>query len=283
MNAVLSRFFSSGLRISAASIAYVFQNPRLLAKLGLVWSILVAIAVAVMCVFVGFSEHQDFATVMARMQDGDLERQYFSLTSFTSIFGQLAVAIGWSRLVLLGESPRLTLRMPNGSARYFSRSLILLLALLPLALPGLIVGAIAGSFIPGDVGKIIAGAIMILAGLAAAYLCLRAWLIFPAVAIGDDTMSFRRSFALTRGAAPAIMIGTLVAYIPFLLIAMAIELAAQVFEDGVPYVSAMIIAEFLETLVLFGAVAAAAGVMAQIYRAVLPDALPNAEQTAVFE
>jgi hypothetical protein len=75
----------------------------------------------------------------------------------------------------------------------------------------------------------------------------------------------------------------LVAYIPFLLIAMAIELAAELFEEGPPYVSAMIVAEFLETLVLLGAVAAAAGVMAQIYRLVVPNAVPNPEQAAMFQ
>src|SRR5262245_55723703 len=113
----------SGIRIGAASINYVFHHPRLLAELAVVWAALVALAATAMCVLTAASQQQDLATVMERMQDGNLERQYTALTNFTAIFGQLVVAIGWSRLLLLGEVPRLTLRMPNGAARYFGRSI----------------------------------------------------------------------------------------------------------------------------------------------------------------
>src|SRR6185436_6035763 len=162
-----------------------------------------------------------------RMQDGDLARQYLALSSFASVFGQLAVAIGWSRLLLLRETPHLTWRMPQGSARYFSRSLVLLFALVVLSLPGVIVGAIACGLIPGHTGKIIAAITMGVGIVAAAYICLRAWLVFPAVAIGDSTINFRRSFALTKGATLAIVLGTALAYIPFLLVFAVIAVAAE--------------------------------------------------------
>jgi len=171
--------------------------------------------------------------------------------------------------------------MPSGSARYFARSIGLVLLLVALAMPGVIVGIIAGTFIPGDAGKVVAGIIMALGFIVAAFFCLRAWLIFPAVAIGDDSMNLRRSIALTKGATLAVLVGTVLAYIPFILIVIVIALVADQFE-GAAYAWAMIVAEFLETLLLFGAVAAAAGVMAQIYRSVVPDVL-KAEQAAVFD
>jgi len=90
----------SGIRLGAASINYVFQHPRFVAELAVVWAAFVALAAAAMCVLTAASQQQNLATVMERMQDGNLQRQYTALTNFIGIFGQLAVAVGWSRLLI---------------------------------------------------------------------------------------------------------------------------------------------------------------------------------------
>src|SRR5262245_52237618 len=132
----------SGSRLALHSVSYVLQNLRLVSPIAVVWSAVVTVAVAVMCLVLAISEESDLGTVMVRMQDGDLTRPYMMVSSIASTFGQLAIAIRWSRLVLLGEPPRFTLSMPRGSARYFGRALILLFGWVFLAIPGFIAGAI---------------------------------------------------------------------------------------------------------------------------------------------
>src|SRR5262245_60682554 len=177
--------------------------------------------------------------------------------------------------------------MPRGSARYFARALILLFAWVFLAIPGFIAGAIVGRFVPGDPGRVAAFAVMVAGGIVSAYFCVRTWLVFPAIAIGDDEVDFRRSFELTKGFVRPIVVGTLIAYLPFVLMTVVTiggnEVAADLYPEGTLYVAAMLLSEFAEMFLLSVALAASAGVLAEIYRDAVPSALPNPRQIAVFE
>lgn len=259
---------------------------KLFAKVALVWSAVVTVAVAAMCVLVAMREASPLATVMVRMQEGDLMRPYFIVSGIASTFGQLAIAIRWFRLLLLRETPHFTLSMPAGSARYFSRSLILFFGVMVLAIPGFIFGGIVGRFVPGDVGRIGGVVIMIAGGLVAAYACIRAWLVFPAIAIGDE-MDFRRSVALTAGSIRAIVVGTVIAFLPFvilmILIVGGIMVVQEMYLDGIFYVVGALLMEFASMFLMLGGIAASAGVLASIYREVVPDAHPDPDQIAAFE
>jgi len=276
----------SGVTLGAHSVSHVLKHLRLFANIAGVWSIVVTAAVAATCFVLAISEGSDVSAIMMRMQDGDLLRPYLLASGIASTFGQLAIAVGWFRYVLLGERPELSFSMPKGSARYFSRSLILLFGAVVLAIPGFIVGAIVGRFVPGDAGKIAAAIVMGVGALIAVYICIRAWLVFPAVAIGSTDMNFQRSFRLTKGSVAPILIGTVIAYGLFLLMAIipmgAIDLTSD-YLDGSTYVAATLASEFVVTFLIYAAVAASAGVLARIYQDIVPAQRANPEQIAAFE
>jgi hypothetical protein len=276
----------SGVTLGAQSVSHVFKHLGLFSNIAAVWSIVVTLAVGATCVLIAVSEGSNLSTVMIRMEGGDLLRHYLVVTSIASIFGQLATAVGWSRFILLKERPLLGLNMPLGSARYFSRSIILLFGAFVLAIPGFIVGAVIGAFVPSDAGKIAAAIVMGLGALIAVYICIRAWLVFPAVSIGSTDMTFRRSFALTKGLIAPIVIGTVIAYGLFMLVAMvptgAIDLVAA-YLDGSLYLAATLVLEFVSTFLNYGAVAASAGVMARIYEEAVPSSRADKEQVGAFE
>src|SRR5262245_49487829 len=135
----------SGARLALHSVSYVLQNLRLVSPIAVIWAAVVTVSVAAMCLVLAISEESALGTVMVRMQEGDLMRAYMIVSSVASTFGQLAIAIRWSRLVLLSEPPRFTLSMPRGSARYFARALILLFGWVFLAIPGFIACGCVGA------------------------------------------------------------------------------------------------------------------------------------------
>ena len=276
----------SGVTLGAQSVSHVFKHLSLFSNIAAVWSLVVTGVVGATCVLIAVSEGSALSSVMMRMENGDLLRHYLVVTSITSIFGQLATAVGWSRFVLLKEKPVLSLSMPMGSARYFSRSIILLFGAFVLAIPGFIVGAVVGAFVPSDAGKVAAAIVMGLGALTAVYICIRAWLVFPAVSIGSTDMSFRRSFGLTKGLVVPIVIGSVIAYGVFMLAAMvptgAIDLAGD-YLDGPSYLAAALVLEFASTFLIYGSVAASAGVLARIYAHIAPGAEAHPEQLSAFE
>lgn len=276
-----------GVKLALHSVSHVFQNLKLLATIALVWSAIVAVAVGAMCVLVAISEQSALAQVMVRMQEGDLLPAYLIASVIPSTMGQLAIAVRWSRLILLSESPSFTLNMPPGSARYFARSVILLFMLAAMAIPGFIVGAVVGRFVPGDPGRIAGVIAMIAGGLISTYVYVRMWLVFPAIAIGDGEVDFRRSFELSKGFTGPMLVGTVIAYVPLALLPIVIAGAgaevAQLYLGGALYVAASLLSEFASAFLLLTAVAAAAGVLAKIYREVAPRTLANPQQIAVFE
>jgi hypothetical protein len=276
----------SGVTLGAQSVSHVFKHFGFFSNIAVLWSAVVTLGVAAACLVIASSEGSSYSSVMMRMEDGDLLRQYLIVTGITSTFGQLAIAVGWTRFILLKEPPHLTLSMPSGSARYFSRSIILLFGAFVLAIPGFIVGAIVGASMPNDAGKIAAAIVMGIGALLAVYICIRAWLVFPAVAVGNPDMSFRRSFEMTKGLVPPIVIGTAIAYGIFMLAAIvptgALDLVADDL-DGSLYIAATLLSEFLSTFLIYGAVASSAAVLARIYEDIVPATKANPDHAAAFE
>ena len=275
----------SGVTLGAQSVSHVFKHFGLFANIAVLWSAVVTLAVGVTSMVIASSEGSSLSSVMMRMEDGDLLRQYLIVTGIASTFGQLAAAVSWSRYILLKETPQLSFSLPKGSARYLARSLILLFGAVALAIPGFIVGAIVGGLAPSDAGKVAAAIVMGIGALIAVYICIRAWLVFPAVSIGSD-MGFRESFRLTKGFTASIVVGSIIAYGVFILLA---AIPASVISlafgdlDGSLYIAAVLVSEFLSTFLIYGAVAASAGVLARIFAHVVPAAEAHPEQIAAFE
>jgi hypothetical protein len=220
------------------------------------------------------------------MQEGDLLRTYLIVSGIASLFGELAIAIAWSRLVLLGEPPRATFSMPAGSARYFSRSLILWFGCVVLAIPGVIAAGIVGRLGSGTASSVLAGTLIVVGVLAAAYICVRVWLVFPAIAIGDDDMNFYRSFALAKGLVRPIVVGTLISYLSFTVVFLAvvggIDILADLYLSGPAYVCAALLSEFISSFFIYAAIAASATVMARIYAHALSDPRVHASQATAL-
>ena len=268
-----------GFRIAIAEIVQVFRHWPQLVVIGLLWSAIATAAVIGMCIYLAWYEGHaiDIAAYLNRMYDGDLTRQYLVASSAGTLFGQLATAIAWTRLVLLDEQPQAWLRLPLGSARYFARSIILLFLCVLGAVPGILAGGVAGTVIPGTPGRFAGGAVMGIGVLASMYLCMRMWLIFPAIAIEDEAMTMSRSLKITAAAPLAIVIAPLLAYLPFLLIGSAIEILPALVSGGTLGTAVAIAAEFCSTFAILAAVAASSGAMAILYDRLVPNSPTRAE------
>jgi hypothetical protein len=266
------------MSISAFGIAkdeamQVFRHWPQFATIAFVWSLMATAAVVAACI--GFALYEghpiDIGLYLDRMSEGDLTRQYSLITSMATVFGQLATAIGWTRLVLLDEQPQGWFHIPHGSAQYFGRYLMLLLFCALLIVPGVILGGIVGRFVPGSTGRITGAAIMGVGGLAAMYFCMRMWLIFPAIALQDDAMTLRRSVHLTGRAPVAAVIAPLLSYVPFVVIAIVIDALPVLLPMGNIATAIAILAEFFSTFALLAAIAASSGVMAVLYAKLAPE------------
>lgn len=273
------------MSVSAFGIAkdeaiQVFRHWPQLVTLAFMWASIATAAVVAACIYFAWSEGRpiNIGQYLDRMADGDLTRQYSLITGFATLFGQLATAISWTRLVLLGEQPRGWLYVPYGSARYFGRYLIVLILCVLFAVPGIAVGGLIGALLPGMAGRIGGAAIMGIGGLAAIYICIRMWLIFPAIAIQDDDMTLSRSVKLTGKAPIVAVLAPLLSYLPFFVIDVLIEAIPALLPAGYVATTIALLVEFLSTFVLLAAIAASSGVMAVLYAKLVPDspALPEA-------
>lgn len=122
------------------------------------------------------------------------------------------IAIGWHRFVL--REQRRALSGPNTLARYVVLATV---AVLPGAAIMLIGTPAVAALLRGlgeRAGATVITATIILLVVAGSIVTSRLSLILPAVAIGDRSMTFRRSWAATRGNAIRIFIGSLMVEIP---------------------------------------------------------------------
>ena len=259
-------------------VALVLRRLDLVAYLAFGWVLIATGAVIVAAVFVTLSDHIPLHTALNRLQNGDLMRTYFTVANIPMTLASLAIAIGWMRLVMLNETPApaLGLRMPSGSARYFVKNIQLALGFLLFALPGVLLAAGTALLIGGDPGNIVAAVIAAISLGIAAWACLRFWLVFPAIAVGNDGMTFLRSYGLMRGKVAPLLVGTLVCWLPLLLVAAAFQLVlAAIYGEEVSAIGA-IAYEFVSNFAILITTAASAGVMADIYA----EAVPGDRQTA---
>lgn len=124
-------------------------------------------------------------------------------------------AIGWHRFVLREE--RRAFSRPNTLARYVLLAAVAALPGAAIALVGTPAIAVLLRGLGERTGATAMTAVIILLVVIGSAVTLRLSLILPAVAIGDRSMTFRRSWAATRGHTIAIFIGCITVQIPPLL------------------------------------------------------------------
>jgi hypothetical protein len=266
------------------SIGFVLSHLPQFFKLALGWT---AVVVAAVAAAAGLSamdqEALDLAGAIATFQAREF-RAYLLVTSLASIPAQMAIAIWSTRLALRSEMPRHYLSVPTGAARYFAYSFlvgaILILSLIP--------GAIAGQAIVGwlaqndpetlrqlatEFGPLPLWGGAALTFMVAVYFCVRLWLVFPAIALGER-MGLSRSFRLMRGSTFGVLGGTILALLPFLGLAVLSTFAFAEFTPGDPRDSGaaaamILLAEAVDTLITYAWLMASAVFMAFAYREIL--------------
>lgn len=144
-----------------------------------------------------------------------------ALANLAVTLGVAAIAVAWHRHILLGEplSQRMA-PLDARVARYFALTVLIavIMSILPLLALYLSGGGAPSTNQAG--GALI---VMMAVVFACLYATLRIQLVFPAIAIGDATVSLARSWELTRGNGWRLVGGLLIVTMP---VAMALLILA---------------------------------------------------------
>lgn len=140
-----------------------------------------------------------------------------------------SVAVGWHRLVLLDERPAgaTYLRLDNLVWHYIAIAGLMLVLSMPFLISAFLFGQVAPEFTPqpGQPPPEIDGqtsllVLVLMAGMAVAFVTSTRWsLALPARSVGDLGLSLGDSWRLTRGNFWRLFAGTLLCYVPTLVIA----------------------------------------------------------------
>jgi len=252
----------------------VLRHPVAFARVAFFWSLVHA------AIFVGHAVYRslvtatplDIATDIVFLHRPDQYRLESVLTTIPDVLASLSVAIWWTRFFLNGALPKWWISVPNGSARYFSRELIIGFGAIAAIVPGaFLAGTVAGHFAT-DSQKALGFAVIGVNAIIVAYGMARLWLIFPAIALGDS-LSFSDSFRLTRRAAGGLWLATVIVYLTFLVPAFATDLLSdyapmldQRFFTGWPSDVVAIGLTTISFLFVLAVAAAGAAVTALLYR-----------------
>ncbi|WP_342238552.1 hypothetical protein [Inquilinus sp. OTU3971] len=132
--------------------------------------------------------------------------------SFITAVVGAGTAIGWHRFVLREE--RRAFSGPNTLARYVLLAFVAVLPGAAILLIGTPTVAVLLRGLGDRAGATVITTVIILLVAVGAAVTFRFSLILPAVAIGDRSMTFRRSWAATRGNVARIFVGGIVVQIP---------------------------------------------------------------------
>lgn len=248
------------------------RHPLVFLKLAGLWSALQTAIPVAYCVAgdIGAGRPIDIGAGMAALGTFDNLRTYMLLTCLPAILGWLAISVGWMRFVLLWEEPRSWLPLPDGSARYFSRSLLLDLMFVVALIPVAVAARYAFTALHEPWGLYAAVAVSSAGALIAFCVYVRAWLVFPAIA-ARATMRFSESVRLTRGSTGYMILGALLAFAATVLLALSAFLAEAGEALGVPAGISEVAGDLIGSVMTSVGTALIAGFMAVAYRALVQD------------
>lgn len=143
------------------------------------------------------------------------------LQNLLTLVAGAVMAVGWHRLVLIGERASFASTLPGWPALRYLGALMLLM--LTISLPGLVAwGVLIGSLFlydaPGAM-HLIAVPIIFLLTIAASVAGIRMSMVLPARSIGDNTLRLRDSWSATRGNSMRLLLGAFLAFVLPLLLA----------------------------------------------------------------
>lgn len=261
----------SGSRAIGLALTAVAGNLGVFCQIALGWTLLLA-AVAIGCR--GLPWLPGGAASIVPFSTPIDARWELAVTALSSTLASLSISIQWTRFILRGTRPRRWLSLPVGSARYFSRSLILAFGGILGLVPGFLVAAAVNRSLPEgfEDGAKIASIAVILANTALVlYVCARLWLVFPAIALGDARIDFGKSFRLTKPLAGGLLGATAVVFALFSGAVLLLSYLNGQLQLAGPFSDAAAIGwEVLNNLILLVETAAMAGIAALAYRSVVP-------------
>lgn len=229
------------------AIGYTMSNITLLVKASMFW-------VAIYTVFVGMfsflggeaylliisnffeniaaaspeGQYTAFVVLIEQLSAmGSLINWVHLLMILVGIVAYYSIAIAWHRACLLDEVPPLV-RLGKLEFKYFGYTILLGLALyIIFVVIGVVIGFIL-AMLSGDASM---AAIYPVIGLLSILLMLafgRFTLVFPGIAVRDRRMSFRTSWAATKGNSWRILGGTILCILPALVISLIASLISAV-------------------------------------------------------
>ena len=261
-----------GISAGLTAIGEILQNAGVFLKITLIWAlILTGIVVAQVFYLVSINGGTLSEGIKALNSLANLRAQ-IALNAIPSLLASLATAILWTRFVVTGARPDGWLKIPRGSARYFGRSLIIEFGAILGLVPGLIAARIVSEYVPPAYVPFVGPTVIGVDVLVVLYICIRLWLIFPAIAVGDQSISFTRSFSLMRGKVFQFILAMAIVCLTLGIAIILISIIVIVIPTSIPL---FIATQILSSLVVLAGTAASAGVIARAYKILVIETQKN--------
>ncbi len=244
------------------AVSYTFNNMTMLIKAAMVWLLLYTVVVGLFSFSGGDALVKAFATWANNSQTSNIDDPFFafrilgetwdgvgSLVQILYIslmaigfIAYYSIAISWHRACLLDEVPPM-FRFGALELKYFFVSLLLVIILFTLYfIATFVIGSVVGIVSSMTGGSTVATGVIIPIIVLTIVLFLafgRFSLAFPGIAVGDRRMGLKTSFNATKGNSWRILGGSLLCFIPALVISMIVGLLSSI---GLPLVISMPIA-----------------------------------------
>jgi hypothetical protein len=255
-----------GFSAALAAIAQVFRYPGVFLRIALLWSLVHVIILLAYCAYIAATGHESLALALQFLDTLPGLQAQSVLTAIPNTLSTLAVTILWTRFVISGTRPSRWIQVPKGSARYMSRSILIGFGAVLGLVPGLIAARVFSGFIPERFASVGAITLIGLDALVVLYVCLRLWLVFPAIAMGDASITFARSFTLTKEIAFGLLLGSAIPFLGSFVVSFVIELGKNAIPSASPFIVPIALGVmFLSEILVLAANAAVAGIAARAY------------------
>jgi hypothetical protein len=261
-----------GVSAARQSLSKIIKNPIVLLHVALTWALIHTTFLLGYCLYIWATDPfpLDIAgNLMSLRQITNFRTSYF-LTAIPDTLSLISVNILWTRFVLTNARPSRWIEMPDGSARYFKKGILLGLGFIAGLIPPALLASMPSTFIPAPFAAIISFTILGIGVLAMLYFATRVSLIFPAIAVHDSETDFAGSYELTKRIWPGMLTGGASAYLALFAGIIATDVPLDLLARALPTYGVVadafwLLREILSELILLAGSAAIAGVSALAY------------------
>ncbi len=200
--------------------------------------------------------------------------------SLFSVLVGAAVAVTWHRTLLLGPTADGAdkLNLDRRTLIYFGYVMLINLVVgLVAGLAGALLGGVL-SLAAGTAGMVLGfGVGFLLVG----YLTARWTMLFPAIAVGDDSVRITRSWEATRGNGWRILLGSLLAMVPIMIVYLILLIPLTVMAMGGGSLLISMVMALIQTPLSFLIGVILAGYMSLCYDVLIRGGGPGSDQSSM--